>query len=94
MEQEIGGVIQRPFVMPYDVMLPVRSEASNLLSAVAISCSHIRYNAIRMEPTWMLLGHAAGAAAALALKAESAVHDVDITQLQQLLVEQRQKIVP
>ena len=76
------------------MLLPKRSEVTNLLGAVAISCTHIRQNAIRMEPTWMILGHAAGAAAALAIKGKVSVQDVDVGQLQKLLLEQRQKLTP
>ena len=72
-------------------MLPKRGEVSNVLAPVTVSASHVRYNAVRMEPTWMILGHAAGAAAALATKhGLASVHDVDVGELQQHLVEQKQ----
>lgn len=90
----LTNVIQSPFEMPYDVLLPQRSEVSNVLSAVAISCTHIRQNAIRMEPTWMILGQAAGAAAAFAMQTNVSVHDIDVGRLQKLLLGQRQKITP
>jgi FAD dependent oxidoreductase len=35
-----------------------------------------------MEPTWMLLGHAAGAAAAQCARRGCAVQDVDVAALQ------------
>jgi hypothetical protein len=66
----------------------------NVLSPVAVSATHVRYNAVRMEPTWMILGHAAGAAAAMALAARSSVHAVDVAALQQLLVAQKQMVSP
>ena len=59
------GVTQTPFTMPYDSMLPRLSELTNVFGPVALSASHVRFNAIRMEPTWMILGHAAGTAAAM-----------------------------
>jgi hypothetical protein len=46
-------------------MVPKRGEASNLVVPVAVSASHVAFNSIRMEPTWMILGHAAGVAAAM-----------------------------
>eukprot|EP00750_Incisomonas_marina_P003103 INCI12846.1.p1 GENE.INCI12846.1~~INCI12846.1.p1 ORF type:complete len:149 (-),score=26.56 INCI12846.1:506-952(-) len=83
-----------PFVIPYDAMLPRIEEASNILAPVAVSASHVRYNAIRMEPTWMILGHAAGAAAALALQNGSPVQQVDVGSLQKLLLTQHQLLQP
>lgn len=43
-------------------------QVDNLLVPVAVSASHVAFNAVRMEPTWMVLGHAAGVAAAMAAK--------------------------
>ena len=83
--------MKTPFTMPFDTMLPKRSEVSNVLAPVAISATHVRYNAVRMEPTWMILGHAAGAAAALAAKQRlPSVQAVDVDELQRVLVEQKQ----
>jgi hypothetical protein len=83
-----------PFFMPYDAMLPRRAEVTNLLVPVAVSASHVRFNAVRMEPTWMILGQSAGAAAVLALRKGVAVADVDVSELQALLVAAGQKIQP
>eukprot|EP00937_MAST-01D_sp_MAST-1D-sp2_P007326 g7326.t1 len=83
-----------PFEMPYDSMLPKAAQATNLLGPVAVSATHVRYNAVRMEPTWMILGHAAGTAAAMAAKAGITAHDVDVLALQKLLRAQKQLISP
>ena len=48
------------------------------------------YSSIRMEPQYMILGHAAGLAAALAVDADVAVHRVDLEQLQKRLRAQGQ----
>ena len=92
--KDVPGVAQAPFQIPYDTMLPKRAELRNVLVPVAPSASHVRQNAIRMEPTWMIMGHAAGTAAAMAAKAGSAVQDVDVPALQAQLLAQKQKIVP
>ena len=54
----------------------------------------VRYNAVRMEPTWMILGHAAGVAAQMTQQAGTSVQDVDVPTLQTILVEQKQLISP
>jgi|EP01049_Picozoa_sp_SAG25_P016979 hypothetical protein len=56
-----------PFELPFSIMLPRPSEATNLLVPVAVSSSHVAFGAIRLEPTWSVLGHAAGVAATLAI---------------------------
>ena len=56
--------------------------------------SHVRQNAVRMEPTWMIMGHASGVAAAMSVHGNSAVQDVNVLQLQQTLLAQKQMIEP
>lgn len=75
-----------PGSMPYRMMVPKRAEATNLIVPTACSASHIGFGTIRLEPQWMMLGQAAGVAAAQALKAGQAVQDVDVTALQARLV--------
>ena len=91
---DLGMLMAEPFVMPYDTMLPKAAEATNLLVPVAVSSSHVRFNAVRLEPTWMILGHAAGAAAALCVQEGVLPHTVNVTQLQDLLVAQKQMLRP
>ena len=93
-EQDVGGVMQAPYRIPYDALLPKRSQLSNVLVPVASSMSHVRQNAVRMEPTWMIMGHAAGTAAAMALRGKVAVQEVSVLQLQQTLLQQKQMIWP
>jgi hypothetical protein len=104
-QQPDHGVGQAPFEIPYDAMLPKKAQLRNVLVAVAASMSHIRFNAVRMEPTWMIMGHGAGSAAALALCAaekagsssQADVQTVDVTGaggLQEVLSAQKQKLWP
>jgi hypothetical protein len=55
-----------PYVIPFDTLLPQRGQLLNVLAAVPVSASHVVYTSLRMEPTWMIMGHAAGLAAAMA----------------------------
>ncbi len=65
-----------------------RTRPTNLLVPVCFSASHIAYSSLRMEPQYMILGHASGVAAAIAVKSGSAVQDVNVAELQkQLLME-------
>ncbi len=57
--------ITRPYGIPYRIMIP--KSIDGLIVSVAASTTHVAYSSIRMEPTWMALGQAAGTAAHLAV---------------------------
>jgi hypothetical protein len=78
-------VSHQPFQIPYGVLVP--REVDGLLVPVACSCSHVAYNALRMEPVFMALGEASGMAAHLAIRRNVAVRRVPTAELQRLLVE-------
>jgi len=71
-----------PYPIPYCSLVPRREDAENLLVPLCLSASHVAFGSVRMEPTLMLLGHAAGVAAAQAARRDVAVQDVDVTALQ------------
>lgn len=80
----------RPYQIPYRSLVPRYDECENLLAPVCVSASHVAFSSVRMEPQYMLLGHAAGVAAALAVRNETAVQRVSVVQLQSRLTAQRQ----
>jgi hypothetical protein len=74
-----------PYQIPYRVMLPKRQQATNLLVPVCFSASHVAYSSLRMEPQYMILGHAAGVAASLVLKSDKPVQEISVAALQEKL---------
>lgn len=73
------------YPIPYRSLVPRREDAEDLLVPVCLSASHVAFGSVRMEPTLMLLGHAAGLAAAQAARRGVAVQDVDVDALQETL---------
>lgn len=73
------------YQIPYRALLPRAAQCGNLLVPGAASFSHVAFCTLRLESVWMITGHAAGVAAALATRDEGAVHRVDVERLQDLL---------
>ena len=67
--------------IPYPALLPQREHAANLLVPVCLSASAVAFASVRMEPQYLMLGQAAGVAAALAAASGEAVQDVPIDEL-------------
>ena len=76
------------YQIPYSIILPKESEAKNLLVPVCVSASHAAFGSIRVEPQWMVIGHAAGVAAALAVEHRISVQAVDQHELHDTLRQQ------
>ena len=87
-----GGMYEStsPYGISYDAMTPKATECTNLVVPVCLSASHVAYTSIRMEPTYMVLGQAAGAAAALSLDSGTSLQSVPYEELRQILVDSGQ----
>ncbi|KAF2093265.1 hypothetical protein NA57DRAFT_61778 [Rhizodiscina lignyota] len=81
-----------PFPIPYQAILPQADEATNLLNPVTLSATHVGFSAVRMEPTFMVLGQSAGTAAVLAIQQGCTVQDVDRKKLNSRLKSDKQKV--
>lgn len=70
-----------PYEIPYRSLTPRAEQCRNLLVPVCLSASHVAICTIRMEPVYMMLGEAAGVAAAMAAAANTAVQRIDVGEL-------------
>jgi len=80
--------ITRPYEIPYRIMIPKRVDG--LIVPVAASTTHVAFSSIRMEPTWMALGQAAGTAAHLAIQHGVAPRKVPMGELRSALTKHGQ----
>jgi hypothetical protein len=91
-EGDIGVSPRQPYGIDYGSLIPRANECTNLLSPVCLSCSHIAFGSIRMEPVFMLLGQSAATAAAIAVDSKTSVQQVDYTLLRQRLLDDGQRL--
>lgn len=89
-EGDIGVSTRGPYEIAYGSLVPKKGECANLLVPVCVSSSHIAFGSIRMEPVFMILGHSAASAAAIALDQKLDVQDVPYEQLKAQLIKEGQ----
>lgn len=81
------------YSIPYRIM--VNNEVDNLITTGrCVSAAHEAASSLRVTPIAMALGHAAGAAAALASKSNKAARDVDVQELRRILLSQNAFLTP
>jgi hypothetical protein len=91
-EGDIGVHAPQPYRIAYGSLIPKQEQCENLLVPVCVSCSHIAFGSIRMEPVFMILGQSAATAASLAIDAHLAVQDVVYEKLKERLVQDGQRL--
>ena len=80
--------LTHPYQVPFGVIVP--KSVDGLLVPVAASATHVAFSSLRLEPTWMVLGQAAGVAAHLAIQEQVEPRAVNIVRLQRELLKQDQ----
>jgi hypothetical protein len=81
-----------PYPISYRSIVPRETECANLLVTVCLASTHIAYGSIRMEPVFMVLGQAAGTAAAFAINGNLPVQQVDYARLRERLLVDGQRL--
>ncbi len=88
------GFRPNPYPIPYRILTPQAVSITNLLVPVDVSASHIAFDSLRIETTLMIMGQAAGAAAALTVDGDGRVQHVNTLALQSLLASEGAVITP
>ncbi len=81
---------KNPYEISYRSLTPKADQCGNLLVPVCISASHVAICTIRMEPVYMIMGHAAGVAAVMALRSGRSVQQIDMPAFESKLRSQGQ----
>jgi hypothetical protein len=76
-EGDIGVAPQQPYQIDMGSIIPKRQECTNILVPVCVSCSHIAFGSIRMEPVFMILGQSSGIIASLAIDSNKSIQDLN-----------------
>jgi len=91
-EGDTGVGTGGPYEIAYGSIIPKQNECENLLVSICVSCTHIAFGSIRMEPVFMILGQSAAAAASLAIDKKVPVQQVPYEELKKTLVEKGQRV--
>jgi len=89
-EGDIGVPLPGPYEIAYGALVPKAGQADNLIVPVCVSSTHIAFGSIRMEPVFMVLGHSAATAAAIAIDRGVSVQNVPYAELRDRLLKDGQ----
>ncbi|MSR31167.1 MAG: FAD-dependent oxidoreductase [Gemmataceae bacterium] len=81
-----------PYKISYLSLAPKKDQGENLLVPVCLSCSHMAYGSIRMEPVFMVLGQSAATAACMSIDSGKAVQDLPYELLRERLLKDKQVV--
>jgi hypothetical protein len=81
-----------PYPVSYRALVPRASAATNFLNPVTPSSTHVAFSSLRVEPTLMTLGEAAGVAASMAIQNQTSVQAVPYAELRQRLLSRGMKL--
>lgn len=81
------------YTVPYGTMIPVDRDGI-IVAEKSISTTHIVNGATRLQPVVMLLGQAAGAAAALTVQHDVEPRELPVRKLQETLIDARAWLMP
>lgn len=76
-EGDIGVTPQQPYQIDLGSVIPNREDCTNILVPVCVSCSHIAFGSIRMEPVFMILGQSSGIIASMAIDSDKSIQDLN-----------------
>jgi hypothetical protein len=79
------------YQVPYRAILP--KQIDGLLVPTAVSATHVAYSSVRLDPGWVVMGQAAGVAAAIAAKDHVIARAVDIRKVQRELLKQKSELM-
>lgn len=79
-----------PYAVGYDAIVPRQSECENLFVTFALSCSHVAFASIRMEPVFMVTSQSAATAAVMAIEDQVPVQKLDYEKLRARLLKDGQ----
>lgn len=80
-EGDLGLTPKSPYQIDLGAILPKREQCTNLIVPVCVSCSHIAFGSIRMEPVFMILGQDAGTLASLAVEKKKTIYEIPYDEL-------------
>lgn len=69
--------VPNPFPISFGSIIPPSDSITNFLNPVTMSGTHVAFAAIRLEPTYMIMGQSAATAAVLAIEQCVNIQDVD-----------------
>lgn len=80
-EGDIGVSPNEPYQIDLGCILPKKEYCTNLLVPVCVSCSHIAFGSIRMEPVFMILGQSAGTIASMAIDEKKSIYELSYDEI-------------